>query len=345
MKSTIRTAALLAGTALATTAMQASAQGLDIYGYVKFDAMYDMDYAQGPTQAPWTNSLANATNGSFDTNIRQSRLGFKATEGEVKGQLEFDLFGSNATGSTYDLRVRHANITYQNWLFGQTWSNFTPIALFPRTVDFAAPVGSTVNRAPQVRYTHKAGGGLTLSGSVEENVNTSESPLVTAAVQYSSPKLTLRGVVLAGEAVGTDGEDYDQSGFNLAALAKPWEGGRIAAHYTAGTGLGRYLNGGFFTDSIGDAGSANDSEGIVVELRQDVNDQFSLGAVYGVANWDNAVSGVEEFDEMSSFSVNAYYKVTPALTLMAEFTQSTRTNMAGDDTTADRVQAAVQFNF
>ncbi|SDY21008.1 hypothetical protein [Acinetobacter kyonggiensis] len=32
-------------------------------------------------------------------------------------------------------RIRHAYLTYDQWLVGQTWSNFNAVEYFPETVD------------------------------------------------------------------------------------------------------------------------------------------------------------------------------------------------------------------
>lgn len=165
------------------TASTLSAQEVDIYGYVKLDLNYDLDFIQGDT----TNARAigipdNATDGSFDTNVRQSRLGFRADIAGAQGQLEFDLFGSNGTA---ELRLRHANVRYNGWLFGQFWTNFMPIGQYPTTVDFNGPVGLTFARVPQVRYTYDSGP-FHVSASIEENFAQSDDPLLTAAAQFSN---------------------------------------------------------------------------------------------------------------------------------------------------------------
>ena len=77
---------------------------------------------------------------------RESRINFKAkTEqgGHKMGMvLEIDFLGTNdgnevvTNGSSP--RMRHFFFTFDNWLFGQTWSTFMDTAALAETVDFLA---------------------------------------------------------------------------------------------------------------------------------------------------------------------------------------------------------------
>ncbi|EON93184.1 hypothetical protein MARLIPOL_04090 [Marinobacter lipolyticus SM19] len=62
----------------------------------------------------------------FLGSIRQSRLNFKASKDigdhKVSGFFEGDFYGSNASGTTYDWRVRHAFLQVDDLTIGQTWS-------------------------------------------------------------------------------------------------------------------------------------------------------------------------------------------------------------------------------
>src|SRR5690606_556444 len=81
---------------------------------------------------------------------------------KLKGYVEADFFGggSNALAgnetatNTYAVTLRHAYVSWNNWLAGQTWSNFMDVAALPDAVDFVGPTDGTVFvRQAQVRYT------------------------------------------------------------------------------------------------------------------------------------------------------------------------------------------------
>ncbi len=64
-------------------------------------------------------------------------------------KLEVDFLGAND-----GLRIRHAYLTYGDWLVGQTWSNFAVPDYMPETIDALGYVGgSCASVTPQVRYT------------------------------------------------------------------------------------------------------------------------------------------------------------------------------------------------
>lgn len=185
-------AAMVAG-ASGTAAFAEDVKGFNItpntaltfYGFVRVESFYDFDFEQGDLSLISELDSLTPTDGTFDTSVRVSRLGFRlASEtdiGTVNGQLEYDLFGSEGTS---ELRLRHANISLNNWLIGQTWTNFMPLAHYPTSVDFNGPVGVAFARVTQLRYTGNAGD-LQYSFSLEQSPGASNDPVATAAAVYN----------------------------------------------------------------------------------------------------------------------------------------------------------------
>ncbi len=335
LKHTLPLAAL---TILGASAVSAQDLNLDVYGYVKLDLNYDLDFIQGDTTNARSIGTTAETDGNFDTNVRQSRLGFNADVAGARGQLEFDLFASNGTS---ELRLRHANIRYGDWLFGQFWTNFMPLGQYPSTVDFNGPVGITFARVPQVRYTWDSGA-YQVSASIEENFAPSDDPLLTAAAQYSDGNYTVRAAVLSGTT--NDGTtEVDQFGYTLSAAASPWAGGNVSATFTDGEAIGGLLIGGG-DEIVG--GVANDVQGFTLALSQDLTPQLNVGIAYGQEEYDlaTAVNG-SDFTDLESLHINASYDLTEAITLSGEFSRVMRTDSAGTEFEGDRIQAAIQFNF
>jgi hypothetical protein len=314
-----------------------------IYGFVRAEAFYDFDFDQG--QSAGFSKIGDsslATGGASNTSVRTSRLGVRSkTEtdiGVIGTQFEVDLFGGNA--SKPELRLRHANITIgDNWLFGQTWTNFMPIGQSPVSADFAGPVGTSFARLPQIRYTGHPTEQFQYSLSIEENfVSSSEDPIFTAAAQYSTDSYTIRGAVLAG-----DTTDFDQSAITVSGSVKPWAGGHIGVTAIAGEGIATLMNGG--ADNIV-GGVVNDVEGYTVEVRQDIGDKWNVGFTYGNEDYDVPTSvGTLNYVELESLHVNAFYSPTDNLTLGLEYIRGESTSSAGQTSTADRIGASITLKF
>ncbi len=72
--------------------------------------------------------------------------------------VEMDFLGSaqgnEVVTNSYSPRLRHAFLTYNKWLFGQTWFTFFNVGALPENLDFVGPAESTIfGRQTQIRYT------------------------------------------------------------------------------------------------------------------------------------------------------------------------------------------------
>ncbi|NOC44001.1 MULTISPECIES: DcaP family trimeric outer membrane transporter [unclassified Ruegeria] len=321
---------------------------LDVYGYVKADFFYDFEFDQGDTA--FVNVIGEpsaATDGTFGATVRQSRIGLRTTTpsgiGDIGGQLELDLFGS---GGTAELRIRHANITIgDNWLIGQTWTNFMPLDTYPTSVEFNGPVGIPFARVPQVRYTNSFGTNTSFAVSIEENVggSNSDDPVLTASAEYNDGTYVARVSGLYGKAESGNVE-VDQTGFTISGSVRPWQGGLFQVNYVNGEALGPYLIG------LGDPivnGQANDVDGYTIEFRQDLSPKWNVGIAYGKEDYDLPTStGTLSFTELETIHVNAFYKATEDLTLSAEYIYGERNDApTGRTFDGSRVQLAAQLNF
>ena len=325
---------------------------VSIYGFVRAEAFYDFDFAQGDlSRAGRVGDPAFATDGEFDTSVRVSRFGIRsATEtdiGTIGTQLEFDLFGSGGDDSSSpNLRLRHANVTIgDSLLFGQFWTNFMPLVHYPTTADFNGPVGISFARVPQARYTYNNSNGLTLSASIEESNGGSSDPIFTAAALYEADKFSLRGAVLAGEFDGPGGESLTTNGLTLSAGFEPWKGGNVAVTYVTGQALGNLLIGGG-TRSVG--GVENDSDGFTIQLRQDIGEKWNVGIAYGNESYDLPRligAGANSFTDLESLHVNALYTPIENLTFALEYIRIETDGPAGFSESADRIGASITYRF
>ena len=321
-----------------------------VYGFARAEAFYDFDFNQGDlSRVSRVGEPDFETDGEFETSVRVSRFGIRsntATDfGEIKTQLEFDLFGSGGDISTSpNLRLRHANININDtWLIGQFWTNFMPLSHYPRTADFNGPVGITFARTPQIRYTFNTGG-LRLSASLEEASGGSSDPVLTGAAFYEGNNWSARIAGLTGTFVDpVTGDDLDTNALTLSGQIKPWTGAAFTATYTTGEGIGNLLIGPG-AQSIG--GVVSDADGFTLEYRQDINDKFSVGVAYGDESYDLPTStGAIDFTDVDTLHVNAFYTPVENLTLALEYIFIERTDSFGVDSDANRVGASVTFRF
>lgn len=149
---------------------------ITLYGNVRADASYQF---KGPNSmynlisaVPLEGTEAERKNSDkFQSTLNATRFGlnFKTPisgDHNLGGKLEMDFFGG-AGRDTF--RIRHAYLTYDDWLVGQTWSNFNALEYFPETVDASLSVGGSLTRVPQIKYTVPVDQKLNLAFSLEDS--------------------------------------------------------------------------------------------------------------------------------------------------------------------------------
>ncbi len=198
---------------------------------------------------------------------------------DVGGKIEVDFAGN---GSNENLRIRHAYLTFNNWLFGQTTSNFLSNHA-PEMIDFETNIGGGISRIPQVRYSHNLAPTTQIVLSAEEG----NSAATGATAKYKLPVLTaklnqgfaegkgnvsVRALAERYEAEGNN--DSDETAWGVAAgasfqVADPL---RLTADVSHVEGNSNYLYGAntaFAVDANGD-------------LAQNEFNAFQVGATYKI---------------------------------------------------------------
>jgi hypothetical protein len=135
---------------------------LEVYGFGQVDLIKDfnqVDPAWADTLRP--SKLPSSANqygedGRFNANAKQSRLGVRASmptsNGDVKGQFEFDMFGTGKDAGLTTIRLRHAWGQWKHIGGGQTNSAFMDVDIFPNTIEYWGPNGMLFLRNSQVFY-------------------------------------------------------------------------------------------------------------------------------------------------------------------------------------------------
>lgn len=172
---------------------------VNLYGFVRGDANYIIEGADNDF-GKVAESKGEATD-KIRATAKTTRLGLDFTapvnDAKVGGKLEVDFAGST-TDSNGSLRVRHAYVTYNNWLFGQTTSNFLANHA-PEMIDFSTNIGGGTTRVPQVRYNYKLGPTTQLFVAAEKGDSTGltgtkdkDNNWVNDSIKYSLPVLTAK---------------------------------------------------------------------------------------------------------------------------------------------------------
>ena len=253
-------------------------------GYVKLDVITQRFSGGEPPSAsvardfliPGAIPVGGAPSG-FDTDFsaRQTRFLFKtATDvggGHTLGsQIELDFMvtegGDERVSNSYVPRLRQAFITYDKWLFGQTWSTFQNVAALPDSLDFIGVTPGTVFvRQPMIRYTS---GGLQLAVEQPETTVTTSTggrllpgddvmPDLVARYTFSPSwgTMSIAGIARALRIRDTALGEDTAFGYGLSVSGKLKLGALddLRAMVTAGEGLGRYIGLNIVNDAALDA--------------------------------------------------------------------------------------------
>lgn len=353
-------------------------------GFIKLDAMAtdtsDGRIADGsagrlfylPSAIPVGDDSADGGDPYTDVHAQFSRFWFSAdtvTDGgdKLKAYIEADMYGggnnsfagNETSTNTYAITLRQAYVSWNNWLAGQTWSNFQDTAALPEAVDFVGVTDGTIFvRQAQVRYTNGP-----WSFSIENPQTTVTSYL--GASRFNSgdsvlPDFTGRWITKGGwghfsvaallrqfkygEETETGGAVSVSGRFNLGANDD------IRYMANAGSGIGRYMAFGLGTDTVLDANGelrALDGYGGFVAWRHAWSPKLRSNLMYSAAQFDNdkALTGFGVTERAQSFHANLIYSPVPKLDVGAELTWGQRS--LEDDREGDlkRLQTTVKYSF
>ncbi|WP_193049017.1 DcaP family trimeric outer membrane transporter [Pseudoalteromonas undina] len=372
----------LSSTAYAATAAKIGDTEFTYGGYIKLDAMWS-DYSAG---APAGSSVGrdfyvpstltvgsdDSSDAVFDMHARESRFNFGTAtlldNGKtVKTKIELDFLasapgGNERVSNSYSPRIRHAFISYDGWLFGQTWSNFQNVGALPEALDFVGPAEGTVFvRQSQIKYTT---GAWSFSLENPESTITTAGGGMAVTDDASLPDFTARythkadwgNFVVAALArqltYKVGGVDADETSFGVSAsgMVKLGED-NLKFMLTQGKGLGRYVGLNVARGAVlsGDDLDAIDSTSGFIAYQHKWNSQWRSTFLYSFLSADNdenllAMYG-DPTESSQSYSANILYSPVKRLTFGAEFKHAERELESGVDGDLDRLQFSVKYAF
>ncbi|MDX1569606.1 MAG: DcaP family trimeric outer membrane transporter [Xanthomonadales bacterium] len=356
--------------------------GITFGGYLKSDFILS-DYSGGQIPSgsigrdfyvPGTLPVGGADEDVHaDFHARETRLFLKAQKTLENGStlgayVEGDFLvtggGNERVSNSYSPRMRHAFVSYEGWLAGQTWTTFQNVGALAENLDFVGPAEGTVfGRQVMVRYT---GGPWQFA---IENPETTVTPFGGGA-RIASDDGNLPDFVARYEARGDWGNfvvtgllrqlayedpalgiDDTETSIGLSLSGKmPVGRDDFRWMLTAGQGLGRYVglntaNGAVLTET-GEL-EAIDSISGFASYRHLWSDQWRSNATLSFIDVDNdiALTGAGVTAEARSLHLNLIYNPLPGFDLGVEYIYAERELESGADGDMNRLQFSTRFAF
>ena len=350
-----------------------SGADINLYGFVRGDANYIIEGADDDF-----NKVASSdgqTKDKLRATAKTTRLGldFNTNVGgdnKLGGKVEVD-FASSDNDKSENLRIRHAYLTYNNWLFGQTTSNFLSNHA-PEMIDFATNVGGGTARIPQVRYGFNLAPATKLFLAAEEGNssatqwNATDSKNVASDVKYSLPVLTakltqgfadgkanasVRGLV---EHYKSESSGDDKTGWGLAAgvnyqVIDPL---KLSADVSYVQGNSNYLYGSntaFYVNPVNGNIEQNEAFGVQVggtyKFNEKLRSTLAYGALFADDGTDYARINDAANEEVYQAWINFIYSPVKPLDLGVEYINGKRDTFAGDSYKDNRVGLMAKYSF
>ncbi|WP_180038080.1 DcaP family trimeric outer membrane transporter [Acinetobacter sp. YH12127] len=338
-----------------------SGADVSIYGFVRGDANYiikgaDNDFNSASTSKEEASDKLRAT-----AKVTRLGLDFNTPVGDNKvgGKVEVDF----ASGAAENLRIRHAYLTFNNWLFGQTTSNFLSNHA-PEMIDFNTNVGGGTARVPQVRYSQKLAPATQLFVSAEEGNSSAGTVSTSTPVTYRAPVLTAKvtqgfadGKGLASaralvEHYKSEAANDDKTGWGAAVgtnyqVAEPL---KVSADVSYVKGNSNYLygnNSAFVVD--GNSIEQNETIGVQVgatyKFSPQLRSTLAYGALFADDGTDYARLNTGANEKVQQAWINFIYSPVKPVDLGIEYLNGERETFAGEKFSDDRVGFMARYSF
>ena len=314
---------------------------VDIYGFVRADAGYQ--FKGGPNTFNHINAVDLQGNKANEDKLyataKTTRIGldFKApVEGaDVGGKIEVDF--ADTSNDKNSLRIRHAYLTYNNWLFGQTTSSFVSTETQPEMLDFGSPLGIGTYRTPQVRFTDKINANTRYFVGLEKGADDNRLPALTGKISnnFADGAGVVTGRALLQEVRARDVNDETAFGWGvgLGLNFKPVEQLSLNADYSHVKGdSGKFIlytasNPSYEVKSNGRDINLTDFDALTLGATYKINQKLRSTLGYGAIFFQDAVGA--QNDQLQQGWLNVMYNPVKPITFGAEYVYGER-ETAGD---------------
>lgn len=349
---------------------------LGIGGFVNFRTAFDFEGNVGDIDfitydIPVPGNYA--TRQQFRMDASTSRLFFKATAktkalGNVVAYMETDFRGASS-----NLRIREAFISFKGFLFGQNVTTFCDLTAAPTTIDFQGPNAYTFNFNTMIRYTRDLSPSWSIGAALEmPQISAIETPSLKTIpqrlpdlpvyVQYNWGKN--KGSHLRASGVFRDlyyhsmTKDDNKSAFGwgaqLSAKIKMSKRLTFFGQGVYGRGITPYIqelnNSGL--DIVPDPENMNELQTIPMfgwfgSLQYNISQKVFCSGGYSQVSVlkENGYGTADQYRLGQYVFANAFWNVTPFCQVGIEYLYGVRKNMDSHKNHANRIQAAIQYNF
>ena len=336
---------------------------VNLYGFVRGDANYIIEGADDDFNAVHKVNGSGTTdpklvNDKLRATAKTTRIGldFNTPVGDAKvgGKVEVDF-----ASSTENLRIRHAYLTYNDWLFGQTTSNFLSNHA-PEMIDFNTNLGGGTARVPQVRY------GFKLAPATQLFVSAEEADSSGTGIKYSLPNLTAKLTQGFAEGKGSASaraliENYkstvaddNETGWGVAAgvnyqVSAPL---KVSADISHVVGNSNYLygaNSAYAVNTTNNSIEQNEFNAVQVGATYKFSPNFrstlAYGAIFADDDTDYATLNTAGNEKVQQAWVNFIYTPVAPIDLGVEYINGKRDTFAGQSYKDNRVGLMAKYSF
>ena len=359
----------------------ASGAEVELYGTLRADAAYVLEGNDNYTSnipgvgAPGT---AGNTEDKLNTSVQSTRFGlnFKSDTKDANklgGKLEVD-FVNGANNSDGSLRIRHAYLTYNDWLAGQTKSTF--LGHSPEILDAGTNVGTGFKRVPMVRYQHNLMPDTQVMVGLEQGKSAGNStnakyqlPALVARVNQNfagkQGVASLRGLVESYDAEraavtgGAAAASDSMTGYGIGAgvnykFNKMFEGFADVNYVKGNSGLVHGTTNAYAFN--GDEAEANEALSWMVGGAFNINPKLRSTIGYSEVNFDDSSdyakiasiatgTGAASNEKLHSIFANLIYSPVKQVDLGVEYHDGQRETFNGTKFDDDRVSVTAAYKF
>ena len=341
-----------------------SGADVSIYGSIRGDANYIIDGADDDFNATHKTGANNVKDKLRATpKVTRFGLDFNTPMGDNKvgGKIEVD-FASGDNSKSENLRIRHAYLTLNNWLFGQTTSSFASVHA-PEMIDYYTNIGGSgaSARVPQVRYSQKLAPATQLFVSAEEG---NSKATKDGDLSYRLPVLTAKVTQGFAEGKGlasaralvehykSEAANDDKTGWGAALganyqVAEPL---KVSADVAYMKGNSNHLYGSNSAYSVV-GNSIEQNEAVAVQVGATYNfspklrSTLAYGALFADDGTDYARLNADANEKVQQAWINFIYSPVKPVDLGIEYINGERETFAGDKFSDDRVGFMARYSF
>lgn len=329
---------------------------VNLYGFVRADAAYQIEGAKGMFNS--INSVAlegdankKSTEDRLDATLTTTRIGleFKAPtqEANIGGKIEIDFRG----GADKDtVRLRHVFMTYNNWLIGQTTSNFLSTETSPEMLDFNTALGGGTTRTPMLRYSDKLNTATQYFVALEKGNDENRLPAATAKLSHKFAQgaglVTARGLLQEVRIRELNDETELGWGVGLGLNFKPVEQLVLNANYSHVSGDNKFM----LATSDNKRYIQHDQDIALIDF-----DAFTLGATYkfnpqlrstiGYGSVKYNENNANANEQLQQGWLNVMYNPVKPITVGMEYVYGKRETVEGKTGNDNRLEVMAKYDF